>query len=562
MMADIMIQTAVLVVAILAVQKLFGDRLHAYLRYSLWLLVVLRLMVPFNFLDSPLSVLRVAGAAGGREERLMQRSAAEDRAAFNGQDTGSNDAAAHIITDHAAADADGKKNSVRQTDRFGSIAEMSGRVLPVVWLAGSVLVGGVLLFSHGRFQRRLRRSRTRCTGGARDAAKNCHIPVYRVKGLETPCLAGVFRPAVYVGAELDKDSDYFRYAVTHEKVHCLHGDHLWALVRAALVTAYWFHPLVWIAAIYSAKDGEIACDYGTIRRLGQDERTAYSEMLLAFAKGKRSRRCDPCGTMLRPRRSELKERIQRLVKGNRSAKAWAGTLAVSLMLVTAGCTFTGASADEAEETVRPVEAIQAETSAEEKQAETERGSGDVSEDPIKEPAADEEPGTEGEAPQEEADAEADNVNTEEAGALAAGGEILYAEPCEYTGISAAFGERINPATQEVIRHEGIDYAAEKGTDVKAAADGVVYETGFSAQDGNYVVLLHANGDMTYYCHCQEITARKDEEVKCGDKIATVGQTGMATGPHLHFALSRNGEFIDPQAVQEQKEADVTYTDTP
>ena len=52
--------------------------------------------------------------------------------------------------------------------------------------------------------------------------------------------------------------------------------------------------------------------------------------------------------------------------------------------------------------------------------------------------------------------------------------------------------------------------------------------------------------MTYYCHCQEITARKDEEVTCGDKIATVGQTGMATGPHLHFALSRNGAFVDPQ----------------
>ena len=512
-MAGIMAQTAVLIVAILAVQKLLGDRLHAYLRYGLWLLVVLRLMLPFNFLDSPLSVLRIAGAAGGLQEKTLQRYAAEDRADLSGQDTGSKHTAAHIIAEHAAAGEDGERNPVLRTDRIGFLAEMSGRILPVIWLVGSVLVGGVLLFSHGCFLRRLRRNRICRVDGTRDAAKGCCIPVYRVRGLETPCLAGVFRPAVYVGAELDKDPDYFRYAVTHEKVHYLHGDHLWALVRAALVTVYWFHPLVWIAAICSAKDGEIACDYGTTRRLRQGERIAYSEMLLAFTKVKRGKSFYPRGTMLRPRRSELKERIRRLVENSGSGKLWAGMLAALLMLVTVGCTFTGASADRADGTVRPVEPIQAEASADEKQNETESGT--------------------------------DNANTERADVSAADSERLYAEPCEYTGISAVFGERINPATQEVIRHEGIDYAAEKGTDVKAAADGVVYETGYSAEDGNYIVLLHANGDMTYYCHCQEITARKDEEVKCGDKIAAVGQTGRATGPHLHFALRRNGEFVDP-----------------
>ncbi len=543
-MAGIMIQTAILIMAILAVQKLFGERLHAYLRYGLWLLVVLRLMMPFNFLDSPLSVLRVAGAADGRQEKTLQRYVAADRSDLSGQGGESDAAAAHIITDHVTVAADEEKNFVSQTDRRGSIAEISGRVLPVVWFAGSVLVGGVLLLSHGCFLRRLRRSRTRCTGGARDAAENCHIPVYRVKGLETPCLAGVFCPAVYVGTELDKNSDYFRYAVTHEKVHCLHGDHLWALVRAALVTVYWFHPLVWIAAICSAKDGEIACDYGTTRRLRQGERIAYSEMLLAFTKVKRGKSFYPRGTMLRPRRSELKERIRRLVENSGSGKLWAGMLAALLMLVTVGCTFTGVSADRADGTVRPMEPIQAEASADEKQNETESGTADVP--AAEEAVADEKPDTENKAPQEEADAESGNANTERADVSAADSERLYAEPCEYTGISAVFGERINPATQEVIRHEGIDYAAEKGTDVKAAADGVVYETEYSAEDGNYIVLLHANGDMTYYCHCQEITARKDEEVKCGDKIAAVGQTGRATGPHLHFALSRNGEFIDPQ----------------
>ena len=72
------------------------------------------------------------------------------------------------------------------------------------------------------------------------------------------------------------------------------------------------------------------------------------------------------------------------------------------------------------------------------------------------------------------------------------------------------------------------------------------ETGFSADDGNYVVLLHADGSRTYYCHCADILVENGMQVKCGDKIATVGSTGRSTGAHLHFALMNgDGEFVDP-----------------
>lgn len=585
-MTEVMMQTAFLVIAILAVRKLFRYTLHAYVRYGLWLLVVLRLMAPFNFIDSPLSVLRVAGAADGLQEETLRRYAAENKDALTDREEWSDAAAAHMITDNMTAGAAGQDSSVSQTGQAESMSDMTparramremyfaetfGRVLRAIWLTGSVLVGGFLTVSHVRFLQKLRRRRTLCTEGARDAAGDCPIPVYRVSGLGAPCLVGIFRPAVYVGTELDADSDYFHYAVTHEKVHYLHGDHLWASVRAALVTVYWFHPLVWIAAVSSAKDGEIACDYGTIHRLGQRERLAYGEMLLAFSQEKGKRGFYSYGTMLRPRRSELKERILRLTK-NGGSKVWAGALTALLMLVTAGCTFTGASADSVYEPIQPVESAEAETTADE----TENGTGDAPASPLKEPAggeaadaendtpqdqaenrtsdapvnpikessAEEETDAGNDTPQEEAAAGSDDVNTEVNDAPDS--DQRYATPCTYTEISDTFGERINPITQEVRKHEGIDYAAEEGSDVKAAADGVVHETGYSAQYGNYIVLLHANGDMTYYCNCQEILARKDEQVKCGDKIATVGQTGMATGPHLHFGLNQNGEFVDPQ----------------
>ncbi|MDE5931863.1 MAG: M23 family metallopeptidase, partial [Lachnospiraceae bacterium] len=126
-------------------------------------------------------------------------------------------------------------------------------------------------------------------------------------------------------------------------------------------------------------------------------------------------------------------------------------------------------------------------------------------------------------------------------------EIQYRNPCpSYTRISDSFGVRTNPVTGEQRAHNGIDFAAEKGADVLAAADGTVYQTGFDADNGNYVILYHVlSGEDTYYTHCQEILVTEGESVTAGQKIAAVGSTGQSTGSHLHFALSRDGEYIEP-----------------
>lgn len=126
-------------------------------------------------------------------------------------------------------------------------------------------------------------------------------------------------------------------------------------------------------------------------------------------------------------------------------------------------------------------------------------------------------------------------------------EIQYVNPCpSYTRISDPFGVRTHPVTGKEIAHNGIDFAAENGADVLAAADGTVYKAGFDTANGNYIVLYHVmSGEYTYYTHCQEILAAEGSSVTAGQKIATVGSTGRSTGPHLHFALSRDGEYIEP-----------------
>lgn len=130
-------------------------------------------------------------------------------------------------------------------------------------------------------------------------------------------------------------------------------------------------------------------------------------------------------------------------------------------------------------------------------------------------------------------------------------EIAFINPCpDYERISDQYGERVNPATQEVRVHTGVDMAAKEGTDILAAADGTVFMRGFDAVNGNYVVLWHGqSGQMTYYAHCKTVEVKKGQQVAQGEKIATVGQTGMATGPFLHFAISSGTNWEEPYFLE-------------
>ncbi|MBD5445496.1 MAG: peptidoglycan DD-metalloendopeptidase family protein [Lachnospiraceae bacterium] len=125
-------------------------------------------------------------------------------------------------------------------------------------------------------------------------------------------------------------------------------------------------------------------------------------------------------------------------------------------------------------------------------------------------------------------------------------DVTYINPCpSYSRISDGYGSRVNPASGLTLIHSGIDFAADNGADVVAAADGMVVAAGYDSDSGNYVILFHLNGEFSYYAHCSKILVSAGDEVKAEEKIAEVGSTGKSTGPHLHFALSRNGEYIKP-----------------
>lgn len=117
-------------------------------------------------------------------------------------------------------------------------------------------------------------------------------------------------------------------------------------------------------------------------------------------------------------------------------------------------------------------------------------------------------------------------------------------------VTSDYGYREHPVYSGESFHSGRDIAADEGSPVYCVLDGVVTEAGEAEMAGKYVKILHSDGTETLYCHCSKLETKEGTEVKKGDVIALVGQTGLATGPHLHFEYHRNGKAEDPGIILE------------
>lgn len=112
-------------------------------------------------------------------------------------------------------------------------------------------------------------------------------------------------------------------------------------------------------------------------------------------------------------------------------------------------------------------------------------------------------------------------------------------------VTSSYGYRIHPITKKLGFHRGMDIAAETGVRIAAAYYGTVREVDYSEGNGNFITIDHENGLETTYCHCSEILAEKGAVVRAGETVALVGDTGMATGPHLHIEVRLNGVLHNP-----------------
>ena len=122
-------------------------------------------------------------------------------------------------------------------------------------------------------------------------------------------------------------------------------------------------------------------------------------------------------------------------------------------------------------------------------------------------------------------------------------------PLDFTRVSSNFNpNRLHPIYKTQRPHRGTDYAAPRGTPVYAAGDGRVVEAGYTRPNGNYIFIQHGEQFVTHYLHLHRLKVKKGTKVKQGQVIGTVGSTGAATGPHLHYEFLVNGVHRNPRKV--------------
>lgn len=123
--------------------------------------------------------------------------------------------------------------------------------------------------------------------------------------------------------------------------------------------------------------------------------------------------------------------------------------------------------------------------------------------------------------------------------------VVWLVPCKYTRVTSAFGYRWHPTTGEWSMHKGVDLGASKGTPIYASRSGTVSTATYHTTAGNYVTINHGDGYSSTYMHMTHYVVKRGQYVEAGQLIGYVGSTGRSTGPHLHFGIIHNGQYVNP-----------------
>ena len=333
-MTEWIVTSSLLIVIVLLLRRALRGRISMGLQYALWGLVLARLLLPGTVAVSGLSVMN---ALPREPAAVLSGSIIGADPAGDGKGTVGGVAQPMQPTENQNTPSTDRAQTEPKAPQSPERTWTAEEVLRTVWLAGVGVMGLWLLVGNLRFARRLRRSRVALPGRRK---------VYTAAFLASPCLYGLFPPAIYLTPQAAEDEAVRRYVLRHEEMHRRHGDHLWAVLRGVALALHWYNPLVWAAAVLSRRDGELACDEAVLRGADDRQRAEYGRVLIRLVVEKpRPGDLLCCATTMGP--SALKERIAMIARKPRTL--WAAVLAAVLVLaLAAGCTFTGADPGEEE----------------------------------------------------------------------------------------------------------------------------------------------------------------------------------------------------------------------
>lgn len=341
-MKEVILTASVLILALILLRLLFRRTIPRRVQYALWGLVLVRLLIPvqlsafsFPVIDKGIQVGQQVSAALERPVVLPQTSAVVQTTL----PTQPVQAESHqTVQTEARTEFPDRSLPAGESQVPLPVRTVSpAQALDVVWKTGMLAMAAFFLIVNLRFRWQL------CKNRVSFPVEGCPLPVYLCDRLSSPCLVGLFRPAIYL-TPAAAQSGYLNYVLLHEYTHARHLDPLWALLRCLCLTIYWFHPLVWTASLLSRTDCELACDEGVLSALGQTQRLDYGRTLLALAPVA-GRRANPLltATTMASGKQQLKDRITRIAHRQRPVLA-AVLATVGLAGLAGACAFSGGGA--------------------------------------------------------------------------------------------------------------------------------------------------------------------------------------------------------------------------
>ena len=310
-----------LIAVVLLVRAIFKNRVPKRMLYALWLVVLLKLCLPGTLVSLPVLPAEDAAVPAQSAERPVQTAPVIQRPA-------------QTVT-KPQTPAQQPVSPVQETAKPAAKPLTTAQILQIAWFSGSALLGLWLFGAWAVFTIRLHRDR-------RFLGKRGGTCIYVSGAVKSPCLAGLI-PAVYLTEDV-LQADEAELILRHELTHLRHLDFLWSLCRTAAVTVYWWNPFIWLAAICSKRDAELACDEAVAAKLPESKRLAYARAILAQAPRKTA--------ALSLAGPPVKERILCLTKKQRTSVLCV-ILALLLVVSATGCSFAELTQQKAEEITMP-----------------------------------------------------------------------------------------------------------------------------------------------------------------------------------------------------------------
>jgi Antirepressor regulating drug resistance, predicted signal transduction N-terminal membrane component len=327
------VTSSILIIAVLVLRAFTRKKISRRMQYAMWGLVLIRLLMPFSILNSHVSIMNfMPENTAAKLQGFMppvQTQTVDETILVQQKETKQ----AEIANDNSKGVTKSSNESKFVTIHKNKMT--IPQILQLIWIIGGVLLGIWFISANTLFFIRIRKERIRYE------KSYVKLPVYLSERVVSPCLFGVIHPSIYLTYRAVEEGVCTEHVITHELCHYRHGDQIWSLMRGICLAIWWWNPLVWLAAVISKKDAEMACDEAAIQSLGETERLGYGRTLVDMIAVKKKKNMLYTATTMTSGKKEIKERLDMIIKNPKVVRPAVVGVAFVILVISI-CTFTGA----------------------------------------------------------------------------------------------------------------------------------------------------------------------------------------------------------------------------